>query len=606
MPVRRRESLPAPYTGEPLEIGFNARVPAGGARVGVHGHGAAQADQSAAAGADHGRRRRVLVPDHADPARRLIVGSVTLRDFRSYPALDCALEPGLVLVTGANGAGKTNLLESLHVGTQGFSPRTRHDAELVRLGADGGARDARGRPRPASRPRPTVTVAGRSEDGACSNGAPLRAAEQLRARGRDARVHARPAGGRQGRAGGAPGVLRPGARPPVPGPRAAARATTAPRSGSATPRCGASRRASPASTRSTPWTRQLVELAGELVAARREAIAVLATGVRRPRRRARPRRRTPRVRRRRRPRRSSSRRGSQRDLERGDHRCSGPHLDDVAVRSGARDLRTFGSQGEQRTAVLALLLAEAEVADRTAAATSAAAARRRALGARRDTAPRARRADRPCRPDDRHRDRRRRICRSSRPSCCASRRATSGGAPDGADRRRRAPFAGRARAARGVLAAGDRGSLAGGRGGGDRGGVWPQRVARDGTLHVATTSSTWAFELGRLAPDDRSSACATRLGDDAPPALRFAPGRVPSSRRRDLAGGGAARRCTVSPETRRGAGELTAAIEDEELRGAGRQSGRRKPLEAARPTAGSDTLSLARKTPHLQGFLLER
>jgi recombinational DNA repair ATPase RecF len=30
-----------------------------------------------------------------------------------------------VLAVGANGAGKTNLLESLHVGTQGFSPRTR-------------------------------------------------------------------------------------------------------------------------------------------------------------------------------------------------------------------------------------------------------------------------------------------------------------------------------------------------------------------------------------------------------------------------------------------------------------------------------------------------
>ena len=48
-----------------------------------------------------------------------------------------------MLVTGANGAGKTNLLESLHVGTQGFSPRTRADAQLVRLGA-GGARIALG------------------------------------------------------------------------------------------------------------------------------------------------------------------------------------------------------------------------------------------------------------------------------------------------------------------------------------------------------------------------------------------------------------------------------------------------------------------------------
>jgi len=48
-----------------------------------------------------------------------------------------------------------------------------------------------------------------------------------------------------------------------------------------------------------------------------------------------------------------------RDLERGTTGV-GPHLDDVAIRAVDRDLRTFGSQGEQRVAVLALLLSEAE------------------------------------------------------------------------------------------------------------------------------------------------------------------------------------------------------------------------------------------------------
>ena len=47
-----------------------------------------------------------------------------------------------MLVVGPNGAGKTNLLESLHVGTQGFSPRTRADAQLIRFGAERGARVA--------------------------------------------------------------------------------------------------------------------------------------------------------------------------------------------------------------------------------------------------------------------------------------------------------------------------------------------------------------------------------------------------------------------------------------------------------------------------------
>ena len=49
-----------------------------------------------------------------------------------------------------------------------------------------------------------------------------------------------------------------------------------------------------------------------------------------------------------------------RDLERGTTSL-GPHLRDVGVGGGERELRAFGSQGEQRTAVLALVLAEAAV-----------------------------------------------------------------------------------------------------------------------------------------------------------------------------------------------------------------------------------------------------
>jgi DNA replication and repair protein RecF len=39
----------------------------------------------------------------------------------------------------------------------------------------------------------------------------------------------------------------------------------------------------------------------------------------------------------------------------------GPHLDDVSLSERAREVRDYGSQGEQRTAVLALLLAEADL-----------------------------------------------------------------------------------------------------------------------------------------------------------------------------------------------------------------------------------------------------
>ncbi len=88
------------------------------------------------------------------------------------------MEPGLVLVTGENGTGKTNLLESLHVGTQGFSPRTRADQQLVRFGAAGArialAGDRGGRPVELE---VTLQQAGKR---AKLNGAPLRSAEQLR------------------------------------------------------------------------------------------------------------------------------------------------------------------------------------------------------------------------------------------------------------------------------------------------------------------------------------------------------------------------------------------------------------------------------------------
>jgi hypothetical protein len=57
--------------------------------------------------------------------------------------------------------------------------------------------------------------------------------------------------------------------------------------------------------------------------------------------------------------------------------------------------------------------------------------------------------------------------------------------------------------------------------------AWPARVSRDGTLHVATTSSTWAFELDRLGPRILGRLQAA-LGGDAPSGLRFAPGHVPA------------------------------------------------------------------------------
>jgi hypothetical protein len=52
--------------------------------------------------------------------------------------------------------------------------------------------------------------------------------------------------------------------------------------------------------------------------------------------------------------------------------------------------------------------------------------------------------------------------------------------------------------------------------------AWPARLGRDGTLHVHTKDSVWAFELTSRAEEIRG-----RLGDPAPPRLRFAPGPLP-------------------------------------------------------------------------------
>ena len=70
----------------------------------------------------------------------------------------------------------------------------------------------------------------------------------------------------------------------------------------------------------------------------------------------------------------------------------------------------------------------------------------------------------------------------------------------------------------------------------------PARLARDGTLHVNTASATWAFELGSLAPTILEQL-RHELGEAAPPALRFAPGPIPEPARRGPRAGclGAAR-----------------------------------------------------------------
>jgi DNA replication and repair protein RecF len=61
----------------------------------------------------------------------LLLNSLELRNYRNYGRLDLEPGPRLNLFLGANGQGKTNLLESVAMLALSSSPRTRRDAELV-------------------------------------------------------------------------------------------------------------------------------------------------------------------------------------------------------------------------------------------------------------------------------------------------------------------------------------------------------------------------------------------------------------------------------------------------------------------------------------------
>ncbi|MEA2230426.1 MAG: replication and repair protein RecF [Solirubrobacteraceae bacterium] len=65
----------------------------------------------------------------------MLVTRLRLRDFRSYGSADVALGPGLTVIHGRNGTGKTNLLEALYFGCTGRSCRTSNEREVVRFDA---------------------------------------------------------------------------------------------------------------------------------------------------------------------------------------------------------------------------------------------------------------------------------------------------------------------------------------------------------------------------------------------------------------------------------------------------------------------------------------
>ena len=65
------------------------------------------------------------------------ITELTLRSYRSYETLHLAFDPGVQIFLGANAQGKTNIIEALYYAAFGRSHRTSSDAELIRVGAEG-------------------------------------------------------------------------------------------------------------------------------------------------------------------------------------------------------------------------------------------------------------------------------------------------------------------------------------------------------------------------------------------------------------------------------------------------------------------------------------
>lgn len=66
----------------------------------------------------------------------MFVTYLALTDFRSYPAVELELDPGVTAFIGPNGQGKTNLVEAIGYTATLASHRVSSDQALVRAGAD--------------------------------------------------------------------------------------------------------------------------------------------------------------------------------------------------------------------------------------------------------------------------------------------------------------------------------------------------------------------------------------------------------------------------------------------------------------------------------------
>jgi DNA replication and repair protein RecF len=291
----------------------------------------------------------------------MVVRRLRLRDFRTYASADVALGAGLTVVHGRNGAGKTNLLEALYFGCTGRSCRTNDERQIVRF--DQGAA------------RVEVDVEGR--DGPHQLAVGFQAGEPKRIRVDGVPVEAlashpsRPLVSvflpdRLELIKGAPSLRRAHLDQLVAAlwpARAANRRAYSQALAQRNALLGRVRAGAVGREALVTWDHELARHGIALRDDRAKAVAAIADGVAviagelglsgavelryRPRTKASDAAALA----------AEFAERADADLERG-FTTHGPHRDDLALLRERRDLRIYGSQGEQRLGLLALLLAE--------------------------------------------------------------------------------------------------------------------------------------------------------------------------------------------------------------------------------------------------------
>src|SRR5688572_24085481 len=310
------------------------------------------------------------------------VAAIGLEDFRSYEDRTLELAPGITAFVGPNGSGKTNILEAVHLIARGESSRAGDDAEMIRWGTPLArvavdacrAASRSGAPAPEDRTRLEVTLFAPAVDARrrprryTADGAPRRADDVV---GRVAVVAFFPED--TDLLASAPSARRRYLDAMVGQVDRSHRADTRAYANVLTQRNAllrAGRDEEPVSESEMAfWDTELVRLAVAISLRREAAVrefrpafraAAAALGADPPpdvayagqvqgstvEERAEGYRRLI---------------AEKRDRERWQATTLvGPHREDLAVAAGERPLPTFASRGEQRSAVLALKLAEAE------------------------------------------------------------------------------------------------------------------------------------------------------------------------------------------------------------------------------------------------------